>query len=87
MSTDLQRKTKMTNPGHVTQFAQINKVYNTVFRPNKLSIGLVVPLEGYASGPVPVMMRHLERARLAEDLGFAALWLRDVPFNVPSFGH
>jgi luciferase-type oxidoreductase len=32
------------------------------------------------------MTRHLERVRMAEDLGFAALWLRDVPFNVPSFG-
>ncbi|MEM7561587.1 MAG: LLM class oxidoreductase, partial [Pseudomonadota bacterium] len=35
---------------------------------------------------VPTMDRHLERIQLAEQLGFAALWLRDVPFNVPSFG-
>ena len=32
------------------------------------------------------MDRHLETAILAEQLGFSALWLRDVPFNVPSFG-
>lgn len=32
------------------------------------------------------MVCHLERVRLAEELGFAAVWLRDVPFNVPSFG-
>ena len=32
------------------------------------------------------MVDHLERVRLAEQLGFAAVWLRDVPFNVPSFG-
>ena len=32
------------------------------------------------------MERHLERVRLADRAGFAALWLRDVPFNVPSFG-
>ena len=32
------------------------------------------------------MDRHLERVRLADDLGFASVWLRDVPFNVPSFG-
>jgi luciferase-type oxidoreductase len=32
------------------------------------------------------MIRHLERVHLAEKLGFSALWLRDVPFNVPSFG-
>ena len=70
----------------MTQFAPINIAYNTVFRPDRLSLGLVVPLEGYATGPVPMMRRHLERVQMAEELGFAAVWLRDVPFNVPSFG-
>ena len=28
----------------------------------------------------------MERVQLAEALGFSAVWLRDVPFNVPSFG-
>jgi len=46
----------------------------------------VVPLEGYQTSAIPSMARHLERVRLAEELGFAALWLRDVPYNVPSFG-
>ena len=32
------------------------------------------------------MNRHAERVGLAETLGFSAVWLRDVPFNVPSFG-
>ena len=32
------------------------------------------------------MTRHLERVQLVEELGFSAIWLRDVPFNVPSFG-
>lgn len=32
------------------------------------------------------MARHLERVALADELGFKALWLRDVPFDVPSFG-
>lgn len=68
------------------QFAPINLAYNTVFRPNRLSIGLVVPLETYPNSPAPSMTRHLERVQLAESLGFAALWLRDVPFNVPSSG-
>lgn len=67
-------------------FPEINPGYNRVFRPNRLSIGLITPLETYASGPVPSMARHLERARLAEKSGFSALWLRDVPFSVPSFG-
>ncbi len=45
-----------------------------------------MPLEAYAVGATPTMQRHLEAAQLAEHLGFSALWLRDVPFNVPSFG-
>ncbi len=46
----------------------------------------MVPIETYAQRPVPTMTRHLERVQLAEELGFSAVWLRDVPFNVPSFG-
>ncbi|MBT8470813.1 MAG: LLM class oxidoreductase [Deltaproteobacteria bacterium] len=69
-----------------SEFVTINRGYNTVFRPNRLSLGLVVPLESYAHGPVPTMTRHVERAQLAEELGYSAVWLRDVPFNVPSFG-
>ncbi|CCQ73715.1 LLM class oxidoreductase [Magnetospira sp. QH-2] len=69
-----------------TSFQAINRGYNTVFQPNRLSLGLVVPLETYAQGPVPTMAHHLERVQWAEELGFSALWLRDVPFNVPSFG-
>ena len=68
------------------QFQAINRAYNTVFRPNRLSLGLVVPIETYASGPVPTLACHLERVQLAEELGFSAVWLRDVPFNVPTFG-
>ncbi|WP_372739086.1 LLM class oxidoreductase [Neptunomonas sp.] len=67
-------------------FQPINQGYNSVFRPDKLSLGVVVPLETYDSGPVPTMTHHLERIQLAEKLGFSAIWLRDVPFNVPSFG-
>ena len=70
----------------VRTFRSINHGYDSTFRPGRLSLGLVVPLENYASGPVPSMSRHLERVQLAEKLGYAAVWLRDVPFNVPSFG-
>ncbi|WP_037311096.1 LLM class oxidoreductase [Ruegeria halocynthiae] len=69
-----------------TEFAQINVAYNRVFRPGRLSVGLVLPLEAYAVGAEPSLRGHLDAARKAEDFGFAALWLRDVPFNVPSFG-
>ncbi len=67
-------------------FPQINRAYGETFQPNRLTIGLVVPLEAYASDPAPKLERHIERAQLADQLGYSALWLRDVPFNVPSFG-
>lgn len=70
----------------VPTFEPINRGYASVFRPNRLSVGLVVPIEAYPAGPVPSMVRHLERVALAEELGFSAVWLRDVPFDVPSFG-
>ncbi|MEM7014762.1 MAG: LLM class oxidoreductase, partial [Verrucomicrobiota bacterium] len=69
-----------------TGFDPINRGYNSVFKADRMSIGLVVPLETYDRGPVPSMTRHLERVQLAEELGFSAVWLRDVPFKVPSFG-
>lgn len=67
-------------------FAPINRGYASVFRPGALTVGLVVPIERYPGGPVPTMAQHLERVQRAEELGFAAVWLRDVPFDVPSFG-
>lgn len=67
-------------------FMPINRGYNNTFHPNKLTLGVVVPLENYSTMPVPTMNRHIERIQLVEALGFSAIWLRDVPFNVPSFG-
>ena len=68
------------------EFRTINRGYNTTFQPNRLSVGLVVPIETYDRGPVPTMAQHLERVQLAEKLGFSAVWLRDIPFDVPTFG-
>jgi len=67
-------------------FEQINRGFNKVFKSNRLSIGLVVPIENYSRSVVPDMSGHLERVQLAESLGFSAIWLRDVPFNLPTFG-
>ncbi len=69
-----------------TPFEQINRGYNTTFQNGRLSVGLVVPIAQYASSPVPDMVDHLTRVQKAEKLGFKAVWLRDVPFNVSSFG-
>lgn len=67
-------------------FMPVSRGYNNAFRPNKLSLGVVVPLENYSTEPVPTMNRHVERVQMVERLGFSTIWLRDVPFNVPSFG-
>lgn len=67
-------------------FPSLNAGYDAVFRPGRLTLGLVVPIEAYPDCAVPTMDEHLERVRLAERLGFSAVWLRDVPFNDPAFG-
>ena len=76
----------MLQKADLSGFRPVNRGYNAIFRPDRLSIGLVMPLESCGNGHEPQMHRHLERVRLAEELGFSAIWLRDVPFNVPSFG-
>ena len=68
------------------EFEPINNAYNSVFKADELSIGIVMPIENYDQGLVPNMEHHLERVELIEELGFKSLWIRDVPFNVPSFG-
>ncbi|MEL7022309.1 MAG: LLM class oxidoreductase [Pseudomonadota bacterium] len=67
-------------------FASLNRGYNAVFSEDGLTLGLVVPIEAYPNTAVPTMQQHIERVQQAEALGFSAVWLRDVPFNVPSFG-
>jgi hypothetical protein len=76
--------TQVNNPG----FQTTNRGYNTAYTPDRLNLGVVVPvpLETYTTGPVPTMKHHVERVQLAEALEFSAIWLRDVPFNGPSFG-
>ncbi|MEM7695460.1 MAG: LLM class oxidoreductase [Pseudomonadota bacterium] len=69
-----------------TRFSKINRAFAAAFQPNRLTLGLVTPVEAHGHSPTPTLERHIERAQLADDLGFAALWLRDVPLNVPSFG-
>ncbi|MEM9936889.1 MAG: LLM class oxidoreductase [Bacteroidota bacterium] len=70
----------------IKAFESINQGYNTVFQAGKLSLGIVIPIENYWQGPVPSMKDHLKKVSLAEKCGFKALWVRDIPFNIPSFG-
>jgi luciferase-type oxidoreductase len=60
--------------------------FSRVFRPGHLSFGFIAPLEGYPDSPAPSMHEHAEIARRADQAGFSALWLRDVPFYDPAFG-
>ncbi|MEP0521042.1 MAG: TIGR03571 family LLM class oxidoreductase [Hyphomicrobiales bacterium] len=76
----------MPNSNDLSAFPKLNRAYNSVFQKGRLSLGLVLPIEAYPVGGKPAMKRHVETALLAEQLGFSALWLRDVPFDVPSFG-
>lgn len=69
-----------------TSFTTINPAFGRVFQPDMLTFGLCVPIESYPNSPVPTMDRFVERVQLAEACGFTSIWLRDVPFNVPSFG-
>ncbi len=68
------------------EFPLINRGYQSVFRAGRLSIGLVVPVAAYPRAAPPELHDQVERIQLAESLGFASVWLRDVPFHVPSFG-
>ena len=82
----MKRQANAVTDAEHTGFQSINKGYDALFKPGQLSIGLVAPLAAYHYHAVPDLFRHMERIQLAEELGFSAVWLRDVPFNVPAFG-
>ncbi|MUG95169.1 LLM class flavin-dependent oxidoreductase [Scytonema sp. UIC 10036] len=52
---------------------------------NQLTIGVFFPIEAY-KGSIPTMHNQVILAQRAEELGFATLWVRDVPLHDPSFG-
>lgn len=56
-----------------------------MFAPGRLTLGVFFAIESY-QGDTPRMQYQVELARRAEQLGFAALWFRDVPLRDPSFG-
>lgn len=62
-----------------------NPGYERMFAPRRLSLGVFFPIEAF-SGDTPSMEDQVALARHAEASGFAALWFRDVPLRVPSFG-
>ncbi len=58
--------------------------YRSMLQQDQLSFGLTVPIENYDKQP-PKMEHQVERARLAERLGFKCLWLQDVLLEDPTF--
>lgn len=50
----------------------------TAFRPDGMTIGAHLPLEGGAPA-LATMEGHTEAAKAAEDAGFSTLWVRDIP--------
>lgn len=59
-----------------------NRAYAQVFVPGRLTVGLMTPMAG-ESGALADLEVAQQHARLADALGFAALWTRDVPLMIP----
>ena len=89
----------MTVTTHSTTVAEIEPGAMSRLGQGGFSIGLELPLDNdwsslgrqanAASGRMPGepdLQHHAQLARLADRLGFRALWLRDVPLYDPSFG-
>lgn len=62
--------------------ASFNRAHGRVFVPGRLTVGLMTPLDARPERMADVD-EALELAALADRLGFAALWTRDVPLMVP----
>lgn len=59
--------------------------FRRMFQPGALTLGVFFPIEAFA-GDRPTMRGQESLARRVEELGFAALWFRDVPLRDPQFG-
>ncbi|WP_242883794.1 LLM class oxidoreductase [Actinomadura litoris] len=59
--------------------------FQRMFAPGRLTVGLFLPLWPY-SGDMAKMSGQGEAVKLADRSGFSAIWVRDVPLTVPSFG-
>ncbi len=70
----------------IPKHLQTHAGFRRTFAPGQLTIGFILPLEGYPDGPAPTMQDHAELTRMADECGFATLWARDVPTYDPSFG-
>jgi hypothetical protein len=75
---DMSTPNRTAKPGDARGFQRM-------FSPGRLTLGVFFPIEAFP-GDEPTMFDQERLARRAEELGFAALWFRDVPLRDPSFG-
>lgn len=54
-----------------------HKGFNRIYQKDKMTLGFLTPFEPMTS-QLPTMKNTVELSRKIEDLGFAAIWLRDV---------
>lgn len=59
--------------------------FRYMFSPGKLTVGLFLPLWPYA-GSMEAMCQQIDLVKQADQLGFTAVWIRDVPLHDPGFG-
>lgn len=58
--------------------------YKRLFAPNQMTLGLFAPLESHRG--IPSLNPHYDLIEQAEQLGFGAIWMRDVPLYDSNFG-
>lgn len=71
---------------HLTTDFREHRGYSRLFADDELTLGLIMPLETHPGRPAPTMADHAQLAIRADELGFSALWLRDVPLYDPRYG-
>ena len=59
--------------------------FRRMFRAGRLTLGVFFPIEAF-TGDEPSMHGQERLAQRAQALGYAGLWVRDVPLRDPSFG-
>lgn len=62
--------------------SEFNVAYHEVFKPERLTVGLITPFIEIP-GQMASVADTLKLAALADELNFAALWTRDVPLAIP----
>lgn len=61
--------------------------FRRTFREGELTVGLTLPIEENAeASPTDSLHNQLRLIRKAEDGGVAAIWVRDIPLRVETFG-